>query len=150
VLTGSLVHPGILRCVAAAGHGSLILVADGNFPASTSIGPHAELIHVGITAGMPSVVQVVSPLLDQVRVEAVIVMQPDTEGPFATSERPRAWSEIESLLSYLPGPIELSPVPRQDFYELASSAANALTVVTADTAWFSNVLLRIGPRPVVT
>ena len=38
-----LTHPEILRAPGRAGHGSLVLIADAKFPASTARGPNAEL-----------------------------------------------------------------------------------------------------------
>jgi L-fucose mutarotase len=44
MLKTTLTHPDILRVLARAGHHSKILIADGNYPASTKRGPHAEVV----------------------------------------------------------------------------------------------------------
>ena len=42
MLKQTLIHPDILEALAAAGHGSKILITDGNFPASTVLGENAS------------------------------------------------------------------------------------------------------------
>jgi hypothetical protein len=37
-----LLHPQILKVLASAGHGSVVLIADGNFPFTTGANPAAE------------------------------------------------------------------------------------------------------------
>ena len=44
MLNTSLLHPEILRILAQAGHHATVLIADGNYPASTKRGPRSELI----------------------------------------------------------------------------------------------------------
>ena len=39
MLNYTLVHPPLLRALAAAGHGSQVLLADGNYPAATANRP---------------------------------------------------------------------------------------------------------------
>ena len=34
-----LIHPDILRVLGRAGHGSQVLIADGNYPFRTTLGP---------------------------------------------------------------------------------------------------------------
>jgi len=46
MLTTGLIHPGILRALAGAGHGARILIADANYPHSTGIGQRAEFAAV--------------------------------------------------------------------------------------------------------
>ena len=43
MLKHELIHPKINEIIARAGHSSKILIADGNYPASTTLGPKAEL-----------------------------------------------------------------------------------------------------------
>ena len=44
MLKGKLIHPDILAALGQAGHGSRILIADGNYPFSTKLGPVAKLV----------------------------------------------------------------------------------------------------------
>jgi L-fucose mutarotase len=42
MLQYKLIHPQILAALAAAGHGSTVLIADGNYPFSTAANPQAH------------------------------------------------------------------------------------------------------------
>ena len=75
MLTGRLLHPGILAALAGAGHGSLLLVADANYPATTTRGPNAAVVH-NLVPGVVDVVTVVAALAGQVAVEEALVMAP--------------------------------------------------------------------------
>ena len=44
MLRHKLIHPKINEILGLAGHHARILIADGNYPASSAIGPHAELL----------------------------------------------------------------------------------------------------------
>ena len=50
MLKTPLIHPDILRALGRAGHGSQILIADGNYPAGTTLGPNAELVSLNLGA----------------------------------------------------------------------------------------------------
>ena len=63
MLTGRLLHPGILAALAGAGHGSLVLVADANYPATTTRGPNAAVVHLNLTPGVVDAVTVVAALV---------------------------------------------------------------------------------------
>ena len=42
MLKGKLIHPEILDALGKAGHGSKILIADGNYPFATAAAPRAR------------------------------------------------------------------------------------------------------------
>ena len=44
MLKTKLIHPDILRSLADAGHGSKVLIADGNYPFTTATNPVADLV----------------------------------------------------------------------------------------------------------
>ena len=46
MLKQRLIHPEILEILAAAGHGSKVLIADGNYPASTQHGDNADVVYL--------------------------------------------------------------------------------------------------------
>ena len=52
MLKTQLLHPDILRACARAGHHAKILIADGNYPASTKKGPNAELVCLNLAPGL--------------------------------------------------------------------------------------------------
>ena len=49
-----LIHPDILRVLGRAGHGSQVLIADGNYPFRTTLGPNAELVSLNLAPGIVS------------------------------------------------------------------------------------------------
>lgn len=76
MLLHTLIHPGILEAIGAAGHGSRILIADGNYPASTKCGINSERVYLNLVPGMPTVTQVLDALLTAIPIEAAAVMAP--------------------------------------------------------------------------
>ena len=48
MLYGPMTHPQFLRALAAAGHGSKILLADANYPHTTGVNPRCELISLNL------------------------------------------------------------------------------------------------------
>ena len=96
MLKQQLVHPQILEALAAAGHGSKVLITDGNYPASTTIGDNADLVYLNLKPGMPTVTDVLEVLLTAIPVEEAAVMEP-TDGP-----EPAIFDEFRSLLPGTP------------------------------------------------
>ena len=136
VLTGRLLQPQILAALARAGHGSRILVADGNYPHWTTRGPNAEVTFLNLNPGVVSATNVVAALLAAVRVESVAVMAPPAGDP-----EPPIWEEFRTLLG-LDEPLE--EIERFAFYEAAASPDVTLTVASADERLYANLLLTIG------
>ncbi len=139
MLTTSLIHPGMLAALAAAGHGATVLLADGHYPASTAVGPHAATVHLNLAPGLLDVNTVLDVLLPVLPVEAAAVMVPPAGEP-----------EPAALAGYrrrLPG-IEPDRLDRFAFYRAASSPDLALVVVTGDVRTYANLLLTIGVRDV--
>ncbi|MCF6287083.1 MAG: RbsD/FucU family protein, partial [Candidatus Hydrogenedentes bacterium] len=132
----TLIHPAILEAIGAAGHGARILVADGNYPASTKCGDNSALVYLNLTPGSPTVTEVLDALLTAIPVEAASVMVPD-EGP-----EPPVFSEFRTRLAG----VELSPCGRFEFYAEAGSADTCLTIITGEQRIYANLLLTIGVR----
>ena len=144
MLTGPLLHPGILAALAAAGHGSLVLVTDANYPATTTRGPNAAVVHLNLTPGVVDAVTVVAALVGQVPVEEAFVMAPATSGPNAMSSEPPIWSRFSAALADAASPVPLQQLERAAFYAAAGTPDVALTVVTGETEVYANLLFRIG------
>ena len=128
-----LTHPGLLGALARAGHGSRVLVADGNYPMSNGVSPTAERIHLNLAPGTVDALTVVDVLLSVLPVEAAHVMVPP-DGPepaFLTDLRPR--------LAVEPGPLT-----RQQFYEACQDPSTSVAVATGELRLYANVLLTIG------
>jgi L-fucose mutarotase len=144
MLNGRLLHPGIIGALAGAGHGSLLLVADANYPATTTRGPNASVVHLNLAPGVVDAVTVVAALAGQVPVEEALVMAPATSGPYALPEDPPIWSRFRTALADAGSPVALQPLERTAFYATAGTPDVALTVVTGQTEVYGNVLLRVG------
>jgi L-fucose mutarotase len=129
----SVTHPGLLSALAGAGHGSAILIADGNYPLSTASGPAASLIHLNLRPGMLDATIVLKAVLDVVPIEAARVMSPN-------GDEPPIFDDFRALL---PG-IELSGLTRGEFYDAARSSDLAVAIATGEQRLFGNILLTIG------
>lgn len=134
MLKQRLIHPQILDALASAGHGSRILIADGNYPASTKLGDNADLLYLNLAPGKLTVTEVLDILLTAVPIEEAAVMEP------AEGIEPQIFQEFRSLLPDIP----LTKYNRYEFYEEASGADTCLTIVTGEERIYANLLLTIG------
>ena len=136
MLNHTLIHPEILDAIGAAGHGSRILIADGNYPASTKCGENSELVYLNLTPGSPTVTAVLDVLLTAIPVEDAMVMVP------ADGSEPPIFAEFRERL----GNVALTPSDRFAFYDEAGSPDTCLTIVTGEQRIYANLLLTIGVR----
>lgn len=146
MLYSELIHPKISEVVARAGHSAKILIADGNYPASSAIGPKAELVSLNLAPGLVTVAQVLKVLLSAVPVEAVNTMGMPDDDPYKLPTDPPVWSDYRSILKAAGLQIELSPISRWDFYDAVDSRDHVLTIQTGDQALWANLLLTVGVR----
>ncbi len=146
MLKSELIHPEISQIIAAAGHSSRILIADGNYPASSAIGPGARLVSLNLAPGLVTVAQVLRVLLTAVPVEAVNTMGMPEDDPHRLDEDPPVWNEYRSILNDAGVAVELSPIQRWDFYDAVASRDHVLTIQTGDQALWANLLLTVGVR----
>lgn len=144
MLTTPLLHPPTLHALAAAGHGSKVLITDSNYPASTTLGPNAELVHLNWRPGVLSATEVLEGLLAVVPVEAAAVMAYATEGPYAMSEDPDIWADFTTLLGRAGGPTELQRIERFAFYDAVDDPSVALVIHCGEQRIYANILLTIG------
>ncbi len=134
MLKQRLLHPEILEALAAAGHGSRILITDGNYPASTCLGENASLVYLNLAPGMVTVTDVLSALLTVIPIEDAAVMEP-ADGP-----DPAIFAEFQHMMP----DHELTRFGRFEFYEEASGPETCLQVVTGEQRIYANLLLTIG------
>ncbi|MSU47564.1 MAG: transporter [Opitutus sp.] len=146
MLKTTLVHPEILRVVARAGHHAKILIADGNYPASTKRGPNAEVVSLNLAPGVVTVVQVLRALLSAVPIDHVNTMGIPPDDPYAKHGEPPVWNECRQALADAGSPLKLEPILKWDFYKQVESPDHVLTIQTADQALWANVLLTVGCR----
>ena len=146
MLKYELLHPKILEVLGRAGHTSKILIADGNYPASTTLGPNAELVSLNLSPGVVTSVQVLSALLSAVPMEAINTMQPEKTGPYAMKNEPPVWSEYRQAIRDAGLDLELVPIERSEFYQTIRTPDVALTIHSADQNLYANLLITIGVR----
>ena len=146
MLKTPLLHPEILRVVARAGHHATILIADGNYPASTKRGPHAEVVCLQLSPGIPTVAQVLSALVSVVSIDAINTMGIPADDPYAKFGEPPSWAEYRSIAAAANIAAPITPILKWEFYEAVQSDDHVLTIQTADQALWANLLLTIGCR----
>jgi len=134
VLRYPLTHPVMLGALAAAGHGSRVLLADGNYPQATAISPRATVVHLNLRPGLVGVLDVLETVLTAVDIEAATMMRPDGDS------EPEVFADFRRLL---PG-LALQRLERQAFYRAASAPDVTLAVATGEQRWYANLLLTIG------
>jgi L-fucose mutarotase len=74
MLKTQLLHPEILAALGGAGHGSKVLIADGNFPFGTGANPAAKRVYLNLAPGLLTVTDVLRVLVEAMPVEAAEVM----------------------------------------------------------------------------
>lgn len=146
MLKHQLIHPEINAVLAAAGHHAKVLIADGNYPASSKIGPNARLVHLNLMPGVLTCNQVLQAVLSAIPVEAVHTMMYETAGQYALKEDPGVWSDYRETIEAAGLELELEPIDKWTFYDAVATPDHVLTIQTADQQRFANVLLTIGVR----
>src|SRR4051812_14761455 len=68
MLRHKLIHPRINEVLGRAGHHAKILIADGNYPASSKKGPAAELVCLNLMPGVVTCAQVLEAVLSAVAI----------------------------------------------------------------------------------
>jgi L-fucose mutarotase len=63
MLKSRLLHPEIQEALGRAGHSSKILIADGNYPFATQLGPNARLVLLNLSPGLVNVTQVLEAIV---------------------------------------------------------------------------------------
>jgi L-fucose mutarotase len=135
MLRYTLIHPEILATLGTAGHGSKVLIADGNYPFTTGSNPAAKRVYLNLTPGIPQVTDVLAALVTAIPIEAAEVMVPDS-GP-----EPPIFAEFRQIL---PKEIALKPLGRFGFYDAAKGSDVALVIATGEQRIYANILLTIG------
>src|SRR5690349_22045122 len=114
MLKHQLIHPTINEVLGRAGHHSKILIADGNYPASTKRGPNAELVCLNLSPDVVTCSQVLEALLSAVPVDQVSTMMYTADDPYTVDRDPPAWDDYRRILR--PAGLELGTIPKWDFY----------------------------------
>ena len=133
MLTTRLIHPEILGALASLGHGSNIMIADGNYPFRTAVGANARIVYLNLTAGSPTVDHVLEVLQAVVPFEAAVLMRAPQPAPVQDRYRSMLGEQV---------PVEL--VERLEFYERVRSPETGLVIATGEERIYANLLLTIG------
>jgi L-fucose mutarotase len=144
VLKFSLLHPQILEALGRAGHGSQILIADGNYPFSTPLGRNARLVSLNLRPGLVNATQVLETIASAVPIEAAAVMAYPKQGPYAQGSDPPVWAEFRNILAGGGFHEPLVLIERFDFYRAAAEDRVALVIATAEQRIYANILLTLG------
>ena len=146
MLKYKLIHPKINEVLGRAGHHAKILIADGNYPSSSAIGPKAELISMNLMPGVVTCTQALEAILSAIPIEAANTMDYERSGPYALSEDPPVWAEYRKTIKQAGLSVELKPIEKWEFYKVVAANDHVLTIQTADQQRFANLLLTVGVR----
>jgi L-fucose mutarotase len=136
VLRYPLLHPPLLRSLAATGHGSRVLIADANYAHATNVAPGADVIYLNLRPGLVGIDDILATLLTAVPIESVHTMRPDN-GP-----TPDFWQSYERAIG-----LPLQPLERFEFYRTCREPDLALCIASGDTRHYANLLLTVGAVP---
>ena len=134
MLKTPLLHPEILRALGAAGHGSRILISDGNYPHTTGSNPAAVRVFLNLAPGFVTVTDVLRVIARVIPVESAEVMAT------ADGSEPPIWTEFRQILP----DNDLSPLERFAFYAAGKGPDVALIIATGEERIYANILVTIG------
>jgi len=130
-----LLQPDILSALARAGHGSCVLIADGNYPFSTQSPADAVRVFLNLRPGMVQVPDVLEVLRDTIPIEQATMMATSDGQPAAIHQE---------FLKLLPAGVPTRSLPRAEFYAAVTQPTTALVIATGEERRFANILLTIG------
>src|SRR5258708_36021827 len=96
MLKHHLVHPKINEVLSRAGHHGKVLIAEGNYPASSTLGPNAELVSLNLSPGIVTWTQVLEALASALPIEEANTMAYETTGPYALRQDPPSSAEYRA------------------------------------------------------
>lgn len=134
MLTTKLTHPGIVGALGSMGHGSMVLIADGNYPFATHTNPAAARVYLNLRPGLIAATDTLEAVVSAIPVEAAHVMEP------ADGSTPDIFAEFSALL---PGH-KLQRVERFAFYDLGRRSEVGLVIATGEARIYANIMLTIG------
>lgn len=137
-----LMHPPLLAALAAAGHGSQILVADALYPHDVGANPSATRIYLNLTPGLVAARDVIELIADACRLESALFME--DAGGLASD----AVTEYRATLSgHRHGggqQISWQGAERFAFYEACRQRSVSVVIATGETRPYSNLLVTVG------
>lgn len=130
-----MLHPDILSALGRAGHGSCVLIADGNYPVSTHSPASAAKVFLNLRRGLVKVTDVLEVLRDTIPIEQATVMATRDGQPAAIHQE---------LFKLLPAGVPTRTLSRAEFYSTVNQPETALVIATGEEQRFANILITIG------
>lgn len=146
MLKHQLIHPEINAILGRAGHHAKVLIADGNYPASSTLGPNATLISLNLMPGVVSCTHVLEALVSALPIEAANTMGVPADDPYALGGDPPIWNDYRRIFKNAGLDLQLKPIEKWQFYDAVASRDHVLTIQTAEQALWANLLLTVGVR----
>jgi L-fucose mutarotase len=146
MLKFSLIHPDICAVLGRSGHHAKILIADGNYPASSKRGPNAELVHLNLSPGIVTCNQVLRALVAAIPIETANTMMVEDSGPYRIEGDPPVWKDYVRTLQSAGLGVPLEPLEKWKFYDAVCSPDHVLTIQTGEQQRYANILLTVGVR----
>ncbi|MCL4407828.1 MAG: RbsD/FucU family protein [Thermotogae bacterium] len=131
-----VISPQLLKILDEMGHGSEILLADGNYPAQNAV-KNGSLVIRADGIGIPDLLEAALKLLplDTFVDYNVVLMIPE-------KGTPEIWKEYERILKISGEVVKTKKVPRFEFYDLA--AKSYAVVASGERALYANIILKKG------
>lgn len=139
MISGNIIHPEILKALATAGHGSNIIIADGNFPADIGVPAHTPKVYLNFKPDVLKVPEVLEAIVKMVNVEAAAAPVRDD-----FSDAP-VFPEYRALL---PKDVEIKKLKRWDFRAACMAPETALLIQTGDLRLYCCIIITIGVRTI--
>lgn len=137
MLSFELIHPDLLQALASSGHGTKVLIADGNYPHNTGAPAGARRIALNLRPGLLTVDQILEVLAVSLPLESAEIMADDDGG----------WAPCIDGYRALLGPgVPVHGHERFAFYDAARGADVAVVIASGDQRQYANLLLTIGVR----
>lgn len=136
MINTEIIHPEILKAIAGAGHGSTILIADGNFPMATAAPKDVPRVYLNLAPDMLKVTEVLKYIAEALPIEAVTAPIPDD------GTEPPIFPEYRAILK----DIEIRKVDRFGFYDAVKTPELALMIATGEKRPYACILLTVGVR----
>jgi len=137
MINAEILHPEILKALAAAGHGSTILIADGNFPIATGASAGVPRVYLNFAPDLLSVPDVLKYIVKMIPIEAATAPIPDD------GSEPPIFPQYRELL---PAGLAINKVNRFGFYEAVNQPALSLMIATGERRPYACILLTMGVR----
>ncbi|WP_134684357.1 D-ribose pyranase [Brevibacillus migulae] len=123
-----ILHPELSQMVASLGHTDYVVLADKGYP----LPRHVPRINLGLTDDIPTILQVLAVLEQEMIIDRIIVTHEMAE---VSLER------LQELTKRYPG-VRIERISHLDFKELTTEAQGA--VKTADTCPYANLIVVSG------